>query len=68
VAAGLAERTGDLMPAHLRTIRIPACGWHNCTKKATRTLYNTRNAEINHYCGQHAAKALTEFKKDVGEK
>ena len=56
------------MPARLRTIRIPACGWHNCTKKATRTLHNTRNEGIAHYCEQHAAAALAEFKKDVGEK
>jgi hypothetical protein len=52
------------MAAHLRTIRIPACGWHNCMKKATRTLYSSFNEEINHYCETHAHMALAEFKKD----
>lgn len=51
------------MAAHLRTIRIPLCGWHNCTKKATQTLHNTYNEEINHYCAVHAQKALADFQR-----
>jgi len=56
------------MGAHLREIRVPMCGWSGiCGKKATKTLYNTRNAEIDHYCSKHAAQALEAFKKVEGE-
>ena len=58
------------MGAHLRDIRVPKCMWRDglgCSKRATRALYNTRNAEINTYCSQHAPLALQEFKRQVGE-
>ena len=54
------------MAAHLRLIRIRTC--IRCGKRATKTLYNTRNAEISDYCKAHAQPALVEFKKMEGER
>ncbi len=47
--------------AHLRTIWPRKC--IRCGKPATKTLFNTRNAEISDYCTAHAAPALVEFKR-----
>jgi hypothetical protein len=58
------------MGAHLRKSLIPKCGWRGgggCDKSATATLYNTRNAEINHFCSKHATPALKDFKRQTGE-
>lgn len=47
------------MAAHLRAIHAPVCT--RCVRKATHTLYNTRNAPIADYCQQHSGPALKEF-------
>lgn len=54
------------MAAHLRSIRIRRC--IKCGRPATKTLFNTRNAEISDYCGGHAKAALNEFKRMEGER
>lgn len=59
---------GDMMPAHLRDIRVERCGRNGCNKPATKELRNTQNGVINTYCDRHANAALAEFKKEVGEK
>lgn len=45
--------------AYLREIYIRKC--YRCSGKATRTLHNHRNEEINAYCAKCAPRALKEF-------
>jgi hypothetical protein len=40
---------------------------YRCGKPATRTLFNTRNAEIADYCTAHAKAALDDFRKTEEE-
>ena len=47
-----------IMAAHLRGIYERKC--YTCGKKATVTLHNTRNEELNAYCQKHGGIALKE--------
>lgn len=56
------------MPAHLRDIHRPKCAHWSCSRYATKTLHNTWNEVIAHYCSQHAQAALRDFQQKVGER
>lgn len=55
------------MPAHLKQIRRPICGYPGCPRWAGYELWNTRNALVASYCGNHAKRMLREHQAAVGE-
>lgn len=55
-----------MMGAHLKDLPQHKC--QGCGKKATKELYNTRNAALGLYCARCGQRALIEHKHRVGER
>lgn len=54
------------LPAHLKDLPQHKC--QSCGKKATKELYNTKNAPLGRYCARCGQRALREHKARVGER